>query len=102
MSTPLLVQTLVIALLVAWSALFAFRRLLPVTFRRIAARLLAVFERDGMPGWLRGFAGRLQPKASTGASCADGCSNCGGCGTPAPRAAAEAIPLAFRPRPKVQ
>ena len=98
----MLVQWLVIACVVAWSAGYAFRRLLPVTSRRIAARLFGVFEHEGTPVWLRGLAARLQPKASTGASCADGCSSCGGCAAPKAEAVAEAIPLALRPRPKVR
>ena len=35
-----------------------------------------------------------------GASCSDGCSSCGGCGTTEAKPAVESLPLAFRPRAK--
>jgi hypothetical protein len=99
MSTPMLVQGVVIALVVGWSVLFALRRLLPVTSRRAQARLAGWFDRPALPAALRGLARRLQPTSSSGGSCADGCSSCGGCGTAKP-AVVEAQPLVFRPRAK--
>jgi hypothetical protein len=99
MTAAALVQGGVIALAVAWSAAYALRRLLPVTSRRIAARVLAVFDRPGAPPWLQRGLAALAPRATSGASCADGCSSCNGCGAPAePVAEVRAIPLAFRPR----
>ena len=104
MSMPLLAQGLVIALLVAWSALYAMRRLLPVTSRRLQARAAALLDRDGAPAALRTFARRATPQSVTGTSCGDGCSTCGACGTqksPTDRAAdADVQPLVFRPRSK--
>lgn len=100
MNASMLVQWLVIAAVVAWSVGYAFRRLLPVTSRRIAARTIGALGRDGAPAWLRRRVARLQPRASSGASCADGCSSCGGCAAPKAEPAAEAVPLVLRPRPK--
>ena len=100
MSTPALVQGLVIAAVVAWALAFAFRRLLPVTSRRSLAALAHWFDRPAAPGWLRAAARFIEPHASTGASCSDGCSSCGGCGTTEAKPAVESLPLAFRPRAK--
>jgi hypothetical protein len=98
MSTPMLVQALVLALLLGWSALVAARRLFPDTTRRAQARAVAWFDRPSSPAWLHALAQRLQPTATTGASCADGCSSCGGCGSSkAPPAVVAPIPLVFRP-----
>ncbi|HEX7768712.1 MAG TPA: hypothetical protein VF422_01650 [Dokdonella sp.] len=49
---------------------------------------------------MRTTARRLEPRASTGASCSDGCASCGGCGTPDVKPAVDPLPLAFRPRGK--
>jgi len=95
-----LLQAVVIAAIVAWSAWFALHRLLPVTTRRLQAHLLAPLDRAGVPGWLRTLGARLQPKATTGASCGDGCSSCGGCSAAQARPADAPMPLVFRPRPK--
>lgn len=95
-----LLQAVVIAAVVAWSAWFALHRLLPVTTRRLQARLLAPLDRAGMPTWLRALGARLQPKATTGASCGDGCSSCGGCAAAQSTPTDAPIPLAFRTRSK--
>ena len=101
MSAPQLVQMLVLVLLATWSVLFAAHRLFPVTARRAQARFLAWLDRPSSPAWVHGLAQRMQPKATTGASCGDGCSSCGGCAAadakPAP---VESLPLTFRPRTK--
>ena len=98
MSAALLVQTLVIALLVGWSALFAARRLLPASSRRAQAALAERFDRQSAPRWLRALARRLQPKSTIGSSCASGCSSCGGCA--ATQSQSRAQPLVFQPRRK--
>jgi hypothetical protein len=98
--SAMVLQAVVIALVVAWSAWFALHRLLPVTMRRLQARLFAPLDRAGMPAWLRTLGARLQPKATTGASCGDGCSSCGGCSAAQARPDDAPIPLVFRPRPK--
>ena len=100
MSTPLLAQAFVIALLVAWSALYAMKRLLPATSRRLQARAVGLFDHDWAPRRLRAFARRTTPQSVSGTSCGDGCSTCGACATSTPKPAGEAKPLVFRPRAK--
>lgn len=100
MNTPALVQGIVIAAVVAWSTAFALRKLFPVTSRRALAALARRLDRPASPTWLRTTARRLEPRASTGASCSDGCASCGGCGTPDVKPAVDPLPLAFRPRGK--
>jgi hypothetical protein len=100
MSSPMLVQTLVISLAVAWASWFAAKRFLPVTSRRVQARVLASFDRSSSPNWLREFARRTQPHSTSGGSCGDGCSACGGCAAAAAKPVVEAQPLVFRPRSK--
>lgn len=84
-----LVQGLVVALVVAWSVLFAAHRLLPVTSRRVQARFARAFDRPALPHWLRQAARRLEPSSTSGGSCASGnsCSSCGGCAAAAVKSA---------------
>lgn len=98
MTTPQLVQAILIALIGTWAAWFAFRRLLPKTYRRLLARALGVLDHPTIPAWLRETALRAQPTASSGGSCSDGCSTCGGCATTDSRPGTEVQPLVFRPR----
>lgn len=96
MNAALFAQSAVIALAVAWAGWFAFRRLLPKTYRRLLARLAATLDRPSAPAWLR--ARRVQPTSTSGGSCGDGCSTCGGCAAAASTPRVEAQPLVFRPR----
>ncbi|MEO7064289.1 MAG: DUF6587 family protein [Dokdonella sp.] len=98
MNTPVLVQTVVISAMVGWSALFAARRFLPVASRRAQAKLADAFDRRPFPAWLRAAAQRVQPRATSGGRCGDGCSSCGGCATEPPKRVVEAQPLTFRSR----
>jgi hypothetical protein len=100
MSTPQLLQTVVIALVVSWATLSAARRLLPVTSRRVLARIAHLLDRPASPAWLQGLSRRIEPLSSSGGSCGDGCSSCGGCGSAAVQPAVPAQPLVFRPRAK--
>ncbi|HEY6544344.1 MAG TPA: DUF6587 family protein [Dokdonella sp.] len=100
MSSAALVQAMVVSAMVAWAVGFALRKLFPVTTRRWLASLSRRFDRPAVPRWLRATARFIEPRASTGASCSDGCSSCGGCGTSEARPAVEPIPLGFRPREK--
>lgn len=101
MNASLLLQAVVIALIGAWALWFAFRRLLPKTYRRVLARALGLFDRPAMPRWLRDAAHRAEPTGSSGGSCGDGCSSCGGCGTAADvKSATAAQPLVFKARAK--
>lgn len=93
----MLVQAVAIVLAVAWAAWFAFRRLLPKTYRRLLSRLTASLDRASSPRWLREYAQRAQPTGTSGGSCGDGCSTCGGCAAAAAKPGGEAQPLVFRP-----
>jgi hypothetical protein len=95
MTTFELVQGAILAIVVAASALVAFRKLLPKTSTRLLARLSASLNREGRSGTLRFLGRRLQPAAATG-SCGDGCGSCTSCGPATPRT--EAQPLHFKPR----
>lgn len=97
MSTHSLVQAALIALIVAWSVLFAARRLLPASSRRAQATLARWLDRPAFPRWLRRMAQRMQPTSTNGSSCASGCSACGGCAA-ANQPVAEAQPLVFKLR----
>jgi hypothetical protein len=99
MSMALLVQAVLIALIVIWSVVFVARRLLPVTSRRLWARLLDLLDRPALPAWAHRLADRLRPHGTQGGSCGDGCSTCGGCAAAASQPAEER-PLKFRPRAK--
>jgi len=89
------VQGAVIAVVVAASALIAFRKLLPKTSARLMARVSASLNREGRPAVFRFIGRRFQPATATG-SCGDGCGSCSSCGPAAPRS--EAQPLHFKTR----
>lgn len=98
MTMSALMQATVITAVVGWSVLFAARRFLPVASRRVQAKIAGAFGRPSLPAWLRGVALRLQPQATGGGSCGDGCSSCGGCATAVARPVVEAQSLTFHPR----
>jgi hypothetical protein len=100
MSSAALVQGIVISAVVAWAVAFTCRRLFPVTSRRLLARVVQVLDRPGLPDWLRSCARRIEPRATTGSSCSDGCSTCGGCGTAEASPEIPVLPLGFRARTK--
>ncbi|HKE48364.1 MAG TPA: DUF6587 family protein [Rhodanobacteraceae bacterium] len=90
-------QALIIALVVAWSAWYAARRLVPTASRRAQARVATWIE-SGHAAWLQRLGHSLQPVQTASGGCgSSGCSTCGAC---APVASVEAQPLAFRPRTK--
>lgn len=99
MNKAALVQAFVLAAIVAWSALVVARKLMPMTMRRAQARLADALAQSHAPAWLRARATRWQPKSTTGGSCGDGCSACGGCAsTPPETPNVETLPLTFRSR----
>jgi len=99
MTTYAIVQAFVIALIVAWSAWYAARRLLPTASRRAQAGIAAWFERPEHATWLRRLGHSMQPvQAASGGCGSSGCSTCGACSPAAP--AVEAQPLVFKPRTK--
>jgi hypothetical protein len=97
MSTNLLIQYIIVALIVVASALYAFRKLAPALTNRWLASASIRFSQPGHAAWLRALGQRLQPKQATG-SCSDGCSTCGACGPKPPASAkSDTVPLEFRP-----
>ena len=99
MTAYAIVQAFVIALIVAWSAWYAARRLLPTASRRAQAGVAAWFERPARATWLRRLGHSMQPvQASSGGCGTSGCSTCGACAPAAP--IVDAQPLVFKPRAK--
>jgi hypothetical protein len=98
MTTYAIVQTLIIALIVAWSAWYASRRLLPTASRRAQARVAAWVEGPAHPAWLRRVGHAMQPVQTTSGGCgSSGCSTCGAC---TPSTPIEVQPLVFKTRAK--
>jgi hypothetical protein len=104
-----IVQAFAIALIVAWSAWYAARRLVPTASRRAQAAIAAWLARPGHAAWLRRTGRRMRPvQAAAGGCGTSGCSACGACGSAARSArvapsvaeASTARPLAFRQRAK--
>jgi hypothetical protein len=101
MNTYAIVQTLIIACLVAWSAWYASRRLLPTASRRAQARVATWVEGSTHSSWLQRLGHAMQPVQTVSGGCGtSGCSTCGACAPSTPAAAVEAQPLVFRPRVK--
>lgn len=98
MSTFALIQGLVIGVLVAFSAVYAFRKLLPGVSTRWMATASASLNKPWRKPWLRAVGRWMQPAQATG-NCGDGCGTCGSCGPQPPAAAKRDVqPLEFRPR----
>jgi hypothetical protein len=89
------VQGAIIAIVVAASALIAFRKLLPKTSARLLARMSASLNKEGRSAASRLLGRKLQPATAT-CSCGDGCGSCNSCGPAAPRT--EGQPLHFKTR----
>ena len=99
MTAYAITQAFVIALVVAWSAWYASRRLLPTASRRAQARVATWVEGSAHSAWLRRIGHAMQPLQSTSGGCGtSGCSTCGACTPSAP--VAESQPLVFKPRAK--
>ena len=92
------IQAVIIGALVLFSALYAFRKLLPGLSARWLAAASASLNKPWRKPWLRALGRRLQPAQATG-NCGDGCGTCGTCGpTPPSSARPEVQPLEFRQR----
>ena len=99
MTTYAITQAFVIAFVVAWSAWYASRRLLPTASRRAQARVAAWVEAPSHSAWLRRLGHAMQPVQTGSGGCGtSGCSTCGACAPSAP--ISEAQPLIFKPRTK--
>ena len=81
MSGFALLQALVIGAVVAFSAWYAFRKLLPKTSSRLLATIAATLDRPTRPALVRRIGHWLQPPAVSSGACGggDGCSACAGC-----------------------
>lgn len=98
MSAFAIVQALIVALVLAWSAWFASRRLLPTASRRAQAGVATWLERVSHATWLRRIGHAMQPVQTSSGGCGtSGCSTCGAC---APPARVDTQPLVFDPRVK--
>jgi len=101
MSTYAITQAFIIALIVAWSAWYASRRLLPTASRRAQARIATWVEGSAPASWRRRIGHAMQPVQTASGGCgSSGCSTCGACAASTPAAAIEPQPLVFRPRAK--
>jgi hypothetical protein len=98
MSAGLVIQYAVVGLIVAASALVAFRKLAPQLTNRWLAGASIRLRLHGRSRFSRWLGRRLQPRQATG-NCADGCATCGACGPKKPAVAQRgAVPLHLRPR----
>jgi hypothetical protein len=101
MTTYAIAQTLIIALVVAWSAWYASRRFLPTASRRAQAHVATWVEDSAHASWLKRIGHAMQPVQTASGGCgSSGCSTCGACAPSTPAAAVEPQPLVFRPRTK--
>jgi hypothetical protein len=106
-TTYAIVQAFAIALIVAWSAWYAARRLVPTESRRAQAGIAAWLARPGHAAWVRQVGRRIRPLQTVSGGCGtSGCSACGACGSRAPSArtvpsaGGASRPLAFHERAK--
>jgi len=92
-----IMQAVVLGLVLLASLVAAFRKLLPLTARRVQAGLSIALDRPGRLIAARRLGRWLQPaEASGGCGSGDGCSSCGGCAPVAPASDAGVMPLRFR------
>jgi len=91
-------QTLILALVLAWSATFAWSKLFPRSARAAQASIAHALSTHLR---LRALGTRLQPvqvEGGKGCGSGGGCSSCGHCAAVVPRRNTQ--PLAFTPRSK--
>ena len=101
MTSYAITQAFIITLVVAWSAWYASRRLLPTASRRAQARVATWVEDSAHASWLKRVGHAMQPVQTASGGCgSSGCSTCGACAPSAPAATVEPQPLVFRPRAK--
>ncbi|TYT24977.1 hypothetical protein FZO89_01040 [Luteimonas viscosa] len=76
MQTGLLLQYVVVAAVVAYSAWFVARRQFPDGTRRMRIALAVPLVREGRPGWMRALGQRLAPAAMPRDGACGGCNGC--------------------------
>ena len=78
MATGLLLQYTVVALLVALSAGYVFKRQWPAAARRLRIACAAALLRDGRSAWLHRVGRWIAPPSQgSGGACGTGCDGCG-------------------------
>lgn len=103
MSTGLVIQYVIVGIIVFACAWLALRKLMPKTTNRWLASASIHFGRKRGSRVAQVISHRLQPKAATSHSCADGCATCGACGPKKPAQArvgtddGDTVPLHFMP-----
>ncbi|MGA0587513.1 DUF6587 family protein [Dyella sp. KRB-257] len=99
MSAFAVVQTVVLAGVLAASAWVAFRKLMPATSKRLLARLCAALESPQRGPVAHRLARWLRPAEARAGACGsgDGCDACGGCGSAVP-SSVQRQPLEFKSR----
>ncbi|MGY1459028.1 MULTISPECIES: DUF6587 family protein [unclassified Luteimonas] len=76
MEPGLVLQYVVVAVVVALSAMMVLRRQFPAAARRMRVALAIPMVREGRPAWLRAVGRRIAPPVLAGGA---GCGSCGGC-----------------------
>lgn len=76
MHAGLALQYIVIALVVAISAVFVMRKQFPNATRRLRIAVALPLLREGAPAWLQRLGRRIAPPARIAG---DGCGGCNGC-----------------------
>jgi len=90
-----LAQDAIIGVIVAASALYMLRKLLPQWVRNRQLSLASALSHPARPQALRSLGDFIKPGMSTGGGCGSGCSSCSSCASN-PEAEAEAKPLEFQ------
>ena len=91
MHTGLYLQYAVIGVLVLASLIVTIRKVAPAPSARLLGTLAGNLDRPNRGSALQALGRWLRPAQATG-DCGDGCSTCGSCDTPDPKAAAGASP----------
>ena len=76
MQAGLAMQYIVIALVVAVSAVFVMRKQFPNATRKLRIAIAVPMLREGVPGWIRAIGRSVAPPPRTSD---DGCGGCNGC-----------------------
>lgn len=78
MNASLLLQYLVVALAVVFSAWIVMKKQFPNATRKLRIAIAIPLVREGQPSWLRALGKRIAPPAKAAAHCGnDGCDGCG-------------------------
>lgn len=97
------VQAIVITLIGLVGLIMAFRRLLPMTTRRLQSSFARYLLKAGRASHWQALGRWMQPAESVSGACGSntGCGSCGGCGSTA-SASDKPQPLVFHRKPRSQ